>query len=98
VVLLEAMAANTAVVASDLPGYRNAARPGRDGMLVRPGDVEALAGALGEVLHEPEVSVRLVAAGRDRAAHFAMDRLADLYLELFERVLRERGRRRRRTW
>ena len=41
VVLLEAMAADTAVVASDLPGYRNVARPDRDALLVPPGGPES---------------------------------------------------------
>ena len=47
-VLLEAMAAGTVVVASDIEGYRDAA--GGDAVLVPPGDVEALAGALAGVL------------------------------------------------
>ena len=37
VVLLEAMAASTAIVASDLPGYRNVVRPDRDAVVVPPG-------------------------------------------------------------
>ena len=37
VVLLEAMAAETPVVASDLPGYANVAQAGRDALLVPPG-------------------------------------------------------------
>ena len=48
VVLLEAMAAGTAVVASDIPGYRNVAAPGRDAVLVPPDDPSALAAALQE--------------------------------------------------
>ena len=43
VVLLEAMAARTPVVASDLPGYRNVAIADRDALLVPPGDATALA-------------------------------------------------------
>ncbi len=43
VVLLEGMAAGTAVVASDLPGYRNVASTGEEAMLVAPGDAKALA-------------------------------------------------------
>ena len=42
VVLLEAMAAEAAIVASDLSGYRLVARPDQDGLLVPPGDAEAL--------------------------------------------------------
>ena len=46
VVLIEAMAAGTPVVASGLDGYRNVATDGVDALLVEPGDVDALAAAL----------------------------------------------------
>jgi LemA protein len=44
VVLIEAMAAGTCVVASALDGYRNVATDGVDSLLVPPGDADALAG------------------------------------------------------
>ncbi|CAN5690285.1 glycosyltransferase family 4 protein [soil metagenome] len=86
VVLLEGMAAGTPVVASDLPGYANVARAGLDALLVPPGDAAALAGAIETVLGEPTTAERLVASGEERAAGFAMDRLAERYLELYDRV------------
>ena len=46
VVLIEAMAAGTPVVASALDGYRNVATDGVDALLVEPGDADALADAL----------------------------------------------------
>ena len=46
VVLLEAMAAGTPVVASDIDGYRNVATDGVDARLVPPGRAEALGDAL----------------------------------------------------
>ena len=64
VVLIEAMAAGTAIVASSLDGYRNVATDGVDSVLVDPGDAEALAKALAEVLANPRLRQRLVAAGR----------------------------------
>src|ERR1035441_8631098 len=45
-VLTEAFAASAPVVASDIPGYRDVVRDGRDGLLVAPGDALALAEAL----------------------------------------------------
>ena len=84
VVLLEAMAAQTPIVASDLPGYRNVARPGQDALLVPPGDAGALADGLRRVLTEPGLAKDLVASGECRAATFAMDRLAERYVELYE--------------
>ncbi len=87
VVLLEAMAASTAIIASDLPGYRTVARPDRDAVLVPPGDTAALADALQRGLTDAALRSRLVASGEERAIYFSMDRLADRYIELYEQVL-----------
>lgn len=86
VVLLEAMSADAAIVASDLTGYRLVARPDEDALLVPPGDADALAAALVRVLSDDARRAQLVASGRVRARSFSMDQLADRYLELFERV------------
>ena len=87
VVLLEAMAAQTPIVASDLPGYRNVARAGHDALLVPPGDSKALAASLIDVLERPSLAESLVAFGDARAAQFSMDLLAERYLELYERAI-----------
>ena len=67
VVLLEAMAAHTPVVASDLPGYRNVAVGDRDALLAPPGDSSALAEALRRVLDDASLAARLADAGDARA-------------------------------
>jgi phosphatidylinositol alpha-mannosyltransferase len=90
-VLLEGMAAQTPIVASDLPGYRNVARHGREALLVPPGDAKALGRALTRVLREPSTAATLIAGGEARAASFSMDRLAERYVELYE-VARARAR------
>jgi phosphatidylinositol alpha-mannosyltransferase len=87
VVLLEGMAAGTPVVASDIEGYRNVARADVDALLVPPGDVNALRGALRRIFDDGALRDRLVAAGRERADEFSMARLAERYLELYERIL-----------
>ncbi len=87
VVLLEAMAASTPIVASDLDGYRNVARPGRDAVLVPPGDPVALASALRRVLSDPPTAEALVASGEQRAQRFSMDALAEAYVERYERLV-----------
>ena len=86
VVLLEAMAASTAIVASDLPGYRNVARPGEQAMLVPPGNASALAAAIRRVLDDAALSRDLVEAGDQRAAEFSMQHLAERYVELYRSV------------
>jgi phosphatidylinositol alpha-mannosyltransferase len=89
VVLLEAMAAGTPVVASALDGYMNVATHDRDSLLCEPGNVDALAAALLQVLDRPELADRLRAAGRIRAAEFSMTTLATRYVEIYEQLVDE---------
>ena len=90
VVLLEAMAARTAVVATSLPGYANVARADLDALLVEPGDASALAAALRRVLQDPPLRRGLIESGTERAASFSMAQLAQRYEGLYEQVLRRR--------
>jgi len=90
VVLLEAMAARTAVVATSLPGYANVARADQDALLVPPGDAGALAVALRRALYEPERNAALVSSGSQRVTTFSMAQLAERYEGLYEQVLRRR--------
>jgi phosphatidyl-myo-inositol alpha-mannosyltransferase len=91
VVLVEAMAAGTPVVASGLDGYRNVATDGVDALLVPPGDVEALAAALQRVLTEPSLAASLVDAGARRADDFAMSTLATAYVGMYEEIIDRRA-------
>ena len=87
VVLLEAMAADTPIVASAIEGYENVARPEQESVLVEPGNVAQLRDALRRVLDDAELRERLVVHGRARAAEFSMERLAQRYLEIYEKAL-----------
>jgi phosphatidylinositol alpha-mannosyltransferase len=63
IVLIEAMAAGTPVVASDLEAFRRVLDDGEAGVLVPVGDSEALADALAALLQDPERQRTLSAAG-----------------------------------
>jgi phosphatidylinositol alpha-mannosyltransferase len=84
VVLLEAMAATTAVVASDIPGYRNVARPDVEALMTTPGDADSLRHALRRLLDDPDRRAELAAAGERRTAEFSMTRLAERFVPVYE--------------
>ncbi len=87
VVLLEAMAADTPIVASDLPGYSNVARLGRDALLVPPGDSVQLAEGLRRLLTDASLAAQLVASGGQRAQELSMERLAERHLALYRTII-----------
>jgi phosphatidylinositol alpha-mannosyltransferase len=91
VVLIEAMAAGTTVVASSLDGYRNVATDDVDALLVEPGDADALGDALRRVTGDEALSARLRRAGETRAEGFAMASLTDRYLEIYRSILPSSG-------
>ena len=69
-VLVEAMAAGTAVVATDLPAFRAVAVDGAAAALVPPRDPVALANAILAVLDDRPYRESLIAAGQQRAGDF----------------------------
>jgi len=87
--MLEAMVAGNAVVASATGGIPEAVVDGRDGLLVPPGDVGALAGALQTLLENPEKRRELASAAHARAhREFTVQVMADRYLEIYQRLVR----------
>jgi phosphatidylinositol alpha-mannosyltransferase len=86
IVLLEAMAAGTPVVASDIDGYRNVATDGVDARLVAPGEPEVLGAALAAVLSDGRLAAALVDGGQARAESFSMQHLAERYLALYDDI------------
>lgn len=70
IVLLEAMATGTPVLASDLVAFSHVLEGGRSGVLVPVGDAAALAAAAVDLLGSPQRRSELAELGRDRAAQF----------------------------
>jgi phosphatidylinositol alpha-mannosyltransferase len=75
IVLLEAMASGTAIVASDIHGYKGVVRRGREALLVPPRDPKALAIAIGRLLGDDEERRAMGDAGRLRAEEFSWPRV-----------------------
>ncbi|HVM69821.1 MAG TPA: glycosyltransferase family 4 protein [Gaiellaceae bacterium] len=86
--ILEAMAAGLPVVASAVGGVPELVVDGETGLLVPPGDADALAAALRLVLEDADLRRRLGSAGRERAQRaFGLERFRREHLALYERLL-----------
>ena len=88
VVCAEAMAYGRPVVAGDVGGLRDLVVHEETGLLVPPGDVEALRAALQRLLADAELRRRFGHAGRARIAeHFTWQRFGDETLRAYEDAL-----------
>jgi phosphatidylinositol alpha-mannosyltransferase len=91
VILLEAMAARTAVVASDLEAFRRVLDGGAAGELFPVGDAAALATTLGRTLDDPQLRARLVAAADAAVAPYDWDVVAREVLRVYELAIAGAG-------
>jgi glycosyltransferase involved in cell wall biosynthesis len=86
--VLEAMAAGTPVVASQVGGMPELVNDGETGVLVPPGDPAALAAALARLAADPALRGRFGAAGRRRAeAEFSLAGFHAQHLAVYRAAL-----------
>jgi len=84
--VLEGMHAGNCVVASRTSGIPEAIDDGVHGLLVKPGDTEALASALRQVLDDRDVREGMGRAAKQRARKdFSVAGMADRYSEFYRR-------------
>lgn len=86
-VLTEAFAAGTPVVASDIAGYRDVVRHGTDGLLVPRGDATALAETLRDLALRPEHHEAMGREAALSAQQFAWPTVAAQVLDTYERAI-----------
>jgi len=92
-VLLESMAAGVPVVSTAVGGAPEAVHDGVTGLLVPAGDAGAIARAVGQLLSDRELAVRLGQAGRRLVLeHFPLDAMVGATERLYHSLLDGRRR------
>jgi starch synthase len=85
IVNLEAMACETAVVASRVGGIPEVVAEGETGFLVEPANPDELAARVNELVGDPELAARFGQAGRKRAVeHFSWRAIAERTAALYQ--------------
>jgi phosphatidyl-myo-inositol alpha-mannosyltransferase len=82
-ILTEAMAAGTPIVASDLDAFRRVLDGGKAGTLFPVGDATALAGALEDLLDDPDRRAALAEHARQAVSAFDWPVVAERVLEVY---------------
>ncbi len=89
--LLESMAAGVPVVATRVGGAGEVVEDGENGLLVSPGDPDALATAICRLLEAPEFALELGKAARRRVTElYSMRRAVESTSEVYEALLKKR--------
>jgi phosphatidylinositol alpha-mannosyltransferase len=91
IVLLEAMAAGTPTVASNIPGYRDLLEDGREGFLAEPKNERSLAEAIIRILKDPAMQQRMGAQGRAKAPQYSWRQVALRVLDYYQELLNRKG-------
>jgi phosphatidyl-myo-inositol alpha-mannosyltransferase len=86
-VLTEAFASGTPVVASDIAGYRDVVRNRQDGLLVPAGDAVELGESLRTLALDPERRTRMSRSALERAERFAWPHITREVAEVYEEAL-----------
>lgn len=89
IILLEAMAAHSCVVASAIPGYREVARDGKEAVLVPPGDASALRVSIENLLSDEDLRKTLESAGFERCQEFSVEKVVTMYVDIYKRAIQE---------
>jgi glycosyltransferase involved in cell wall biosynthesis len=89
-VLPQAMAAGLPIVATAVDGNAEAVTDGVNGFLTPPGNPQAFAEALLELLADPELAAQMGQAGLDRVDEFGARKMVRDIAALYERLLTER--------
>jgi len=91
--ILEGMVAGLPVVATDIPGIREAVGENGAGILAPPADHEAMADAILQVMENPDMARRMGEAGRERIlTEFSPEKMVRETVEWIEEGLRRHGR------
>jgi len=89
-VLVEAMAAGKAVIASNVGGVPDLVKHGRNGFLAKPGDVHDLSGCIQKLLSDNKMRAEMGTKGEELSRNFSVERMVDkidnLYFSLFKSV------------
>jgi phosphatidylinositol alpha-mannosyltransferase len=87
VVLLEAMACGKPVVASNIEGYTNVLEHNEEGLLVPPGDEEALARSLLKLLEDHSLREKMGTKGITKAEKFSWANVTKQVIEYYNSLL-----------
>jgi len=91
IVLLEAMATETPIVCSDIPGYRTLMEDGREGIFFNARDPGSLAKKIVALIKDPGARKEMGARGRVKALKYDWNKVTKQVLDYYREILNEKS-------
>lgn len=90
-VLRESMAMKVPVVSTDVGGNRELVLDGETGLLVRPGNAQALAQAIRRLMDDPGLAARLAAAAQAKVVNnYSLEKMVEKTMDVYRELLTTR--------
>jgi phosphatidylinositol alpha-mannosyltransferase len=86
IVLLESMATETPVIASDIPGYRCVVKDGYNGVLVAPGDSKDIARKIVELFKDKSLHKTLIKGGLYTVKKYSWSHIAEDIIDFYYEI------------
>lgn len=86
-ILLEAMALEVPVIATDVSGSRELIKTGETGLLTPPADPQALAQAMLRMLNEPSTMRQMARQAKQLASQYTMQHAASYYGQVYQQLV-----------
>lgn len=90
--IIEAMAMEVPVVATNVGGPVEIVRPGKDGLLLPPRAPQTWAAVIGELIRHPALRAEMGRRAREQVAQFSVENHVRRILAVYDEALRSRGR------
>jgi phosphatidylinositol alpha-mannosyltransferase len=91
-VLIEAMACGTPIVASNIEGFADVVTHGVHGLLTTPEDQNAIAAALLQLIKSPDTRSEMASQGLERAREFSWEHIGRRIISYYQQVAAEKSR------
>ena len=86
IVILEAMASRIAVIASDIPSFREIITNGIDGRLFKSEDINALSNEVLALYKDPDLRKELTTYAFEKVTKYSWEKIADKYISLYKHL------------
>ena len=83
IILLEAMASETVIIASNIDGYNNLIKHKKNGLLIKPKSSKSIYEAINSVYHNKKMKQEMIENGNNFIKNYGWDAISDKIIDIY---------------